>query len=254
MTSTAAQRSGSGGQPQGRIRCGAVFLDAGGVIVLPDRDLVAGALAGVGVAIDRSLVPAAHYRAVRRLDARPDPSGAPDAYDRAFCAALGVPDARLPDALRALGELAERSRSGEVLWSEQAPNALRTIVALRRARTQVLVVTNSDGHAHENLRDAGICQAGAGPGAAVNDVIDSGVVGSAKPDPAIFRAALGRAGVPPELVVHVGDTVCADVVGARAAGITPLHLDPHRACRAADHRHVRSLAGIWRHVEPLPAS
>jgi len=251
--STEASRSGRRHPPQGRIRCSAVFLDAGGVIVLPRRDLVAGALARVGVEIDRSLVPGAHYRAVRRLDSGLDAWGPPDPYGRAFCDALGVGEAHLPHALRALSELAERSRCGEILWSEQTPNALPTIVALRRAGVHVLVVTNSDGHARENLRDAAICQAGVGPGAVVSDVIDSGVVGSAKPDPAIFQVALGRAGVPADRVVHVGDTVRADVVGARAAGITPIHLDPNRACRAADHRHVRSLAGIWRHVTPAPA-
>jgi putative hydrolase of the HAD superfamily len=187
---------------------------------------------------------------VRRLDTRAGAWTAPDAYGRAFCDALGVGEARLPDALRALSELAERSRSGVILWSEPAPNALRTIVALARAQIPVVVVTNSDGHARENLRDAAICQTSTGPGAAVSDVIDSGVVGSAKPDAEIFRVALRRAEVPPDRVVHVGDTVGADVVGARAAGITPIHLDPNRACRAADHRHMRSLAGLWRHVMP----
>ena len=38
---------------------------------------------------------------------------------------------------------------------------------------------------------------------------------------------------------------------ARAAGIEPVHLDPKGTCRDRDHRHVRVLAGIWRHVVPL---
>jgi putative hydrolase of the HAD superfamily len=112
----------------------------------------------------------------------------------------------------------------------------------------VVVVTNSNGRAAENLSDAGICQTAAGRGAIVTGVIDSGVVGAAKPDPAIFHAALAHAGVAPTATVHVGDMVSADVVGARSAGIVPIHLDPHRRCRASDHRHVRSLGGIWRHV------
>lgn len=51
-----------------RIACRAVFLDAGGVIVLPDRHLLADALARVGIDVDPSAVPQAHYRAVRALD------------------------------------------------------------------------------------------------------------------------------------------------------------------------------------------
>jgi putative hydrolase of the HAD superfamily len=124
------------------------------------------------------------------------------------------------------------------------------MAALRRAGIALLVVTNSDGHAEENLRDAGICQTVAGCGAVVTAVIDSVVVGSEKPDSGIFKAALELAQVDPGKVVHVGDMVSADVVGALAAGITPIHLDPHRRCRVDNHRHVRALSGIWRHVAP----
>ena len=51
-----------------RIACRAVFLDAGGVIVLPDRHLLAGALARVGIEIDPNAVPLAHYRALPAFD------------------------------------------------------------------------------------------------------------------------------------------------------------------------------------------
>ena len=63
-------------------------------------------------------------------------------------------------------------------------------------------------------------------------------------------AALGRAGTRATDVVHVGDTLSADMAGARAAGITPIHFDPLRACRAYDHRHIRALAGLWQHIRP----
>ncbi len=81
-------------------------------------------------------------------------------------------------------------------------------------------------------------------------MIDSAIVGASKPDPAIFRVALDCAGVDAAAALHVGDMLCADVDGAAQAGIPAVHLDPTRACRAHDHRHVRSLAGIWRHVAP----
>jgi putative hydrolase of the HAD superfamily len=167
-----------------------------------------------------------------------------------LCVALGVPDERLQVAIDALARLADRGASGEILWSEPAPDALAAIAALHRAGVAVLVVTNSDGHAADNLRDAGICQVGAGRGATVAGVIDSALVGAAKPDPAIFHAALRCAGVEAGDAVHVGDTLRADIDGAANAGIAAVHLDPARACRAGDHRHVRSLGGIWRHVAP----
>ena len=239
----------SGSPAQERIRCRAVFLDGGGVIVLPNGGLVSAALEGVGIEIDPSAVPDAHYRAVRLID-RVLADSAHDAYLRVFCEGLGVPPARLEEAVNALSRLAARSRSGEILWSHPGPHAMETIDALRARGIAVVVVTNSDGHAAENLRDSGVCQAGPGQGALVTDVVDSGQVGFEKPDTGIFQVALERVEVEPAEVVHVGDMVSTDVIGASAAGIAPIHLDPARRCRDRAHRHVRALNAIWRHVAP----
>jgi putative hydrolase of the HAD superfamily len=79
----------------------------------------------------------------------------------------------------------------------------------------------------------------------VTVVLDSFVVGVEKPDPAIFHRALEVLGVPPERAIHVGDTGWADVAGARAAGVRPVHLDPHRFCpNPDDHEHVTDLDGV----------
>jgi putative hydrolase of the HAD superfamily len=67
----------------------------------------------------------------------------------------------------------------------------------------------------------------------------SAAAGAEKPDPAIFRAALDRAGTAPAETIHIGDSLHADVGGARAAGIAPVLLDrrsrysPERAAGAA---------------------
>ena len=224
-----------------RIACRAVFLDAGGVLVLPERHLLAGALARAGIDIDPDAVPRAHYRAVRALDRAGDAAPASPSYLAALLPQLGIVPGRAAEAQAVWDRLSARRRSGVILWSEPTPGALATIAALQRAGVAVVIVTNSDGHAEENLAACGFAGV---------PVIDSKVVGSAKPDTQIFHIALARAGAAPGKTVHVGDTVANDVVGARAAGITPIHLDPLRACRAPDHRHIRSLAGIWHHVPP----
>jgi putative hydrolase of the HAD superfamily len=73
-------------------------------------------------------------------------------------------------------------------------------------------------------------------------IVDSFVAGVAKPDPGIFHALVERAGIVPERAVYVGDTVRYDVLGARAAGLHPLHFDPYDLCASRDdHPHVRSL-------------
>jgi HAD superfamily hydrolase (TIGR01509 family) len=219
----------------------AVLLDAGGTIVLPARELVAEALARAGFEIDPADVPDAHYAAVGGLDADQVPGGQ-QPWAQALCAALGVSD---QDAVRSLIEMADRRRSGRVLWSEPTPGAIETLGALRRAGIAVAIVTNSDGNAARNLRDAGFLAA---TGLDESDVIDSVVVGSSKPNPGIFEAALERVGVGPGEALHVGDMISTDVRGASAAGMTAIHFDPGRSCRDRDHRHVRSLGGIWTHL------
>jgi putative hydrolase of the HAD superfamily len=74
------------------------------------------------------------------------------------------------------------------------------------------------------------------------------VVGVSKPDPAIFAVALEALGIPDaerSTVVHVGDSLRYDVTGAIAAGVRPVHLDPHGYCPApAGHEHIRRLDEI----------
>ena len=56
-------------------------------------------------------------------------------------------------------------------------------------------------------------------------MVSSREVGADKPDPAIFLAALQRAGVEASEAIHVGDQYSLDVVGARGVGITPMFID-----------------------------
>lgn len=55
-------------------------------------------------------------------------------------------------------------------------------------------------------------------------IVVSGEIGFWKPEPAIFDAALRQLDVPASAAAHVGDSYASDVIGARAAGITPVWL------------------------------
>jgi putative hydrolase of the HAD superfamily len=115
----------------------------------------------------------------------------------------------------------------------------------------VAVVSNADGTVEQQLRDDAFCQVGSGAGVEVTAVLDSTVVGVAKPDPAIFRLALALLDVPPARAIHVGDTPSADVTGARAAGVRPVLVDPYDLHADVDCVRVASLAGV---LELLPVS
>ena len=56
-------------------------------------------------------------------------------------------------------------------------------------------------------------------------VVTAEDVGADKPDPPIFLAALGRAGVNASQAVYVGDQYETDIVGARGVGIKPILID-----------------------------
>jgi putative hydrolase of the HAD superfamily len=56
-------------------------------------------------------------------------------------------------------------------------------------------------------------------------LVCSAEVGVEKPDPWIFHLACRCVGVAPEEAVHVGDDEERDVHGARAAGLTAVHLE-----------------------------
>lgn len=93
-----------------------------------------------------------------------------------------------------------------------AAGMLRT---LRDAGIRAVVVSNWDVSLHERLEEAGLAPL-------LDGALASAEVGSAKPDGAIFAAALELAGTAPAQTWHVGDTPEADVDGARAAGIRPV--------------------------------
>jgi putative hydrolase of the HAD superfamily len=98
------------------------------------------------------------------------------------------------------------------------PDVLPALAALRAGGIRTVVVSNWDVSLHERLRETGVA-------ALVDGAIASAEARSAKPDGAIFAAALALAGVAAADAWHVGDTPAADVDGALAAGLAPVLID-----------------------------
>jgi putative hydrolase of the HAD superfamily len=229
----------------------AVFLDVGGVFHLPDHGLVGDALRRAGVDVDTRRLDRAHYAGVAALvDWPSEDDGIWRAYQVAYAAAAGVPDTRLEDAVAEL----DAAFTSPGIWSRVVPGSVDALRALQTTGVALAIVSNSDGTLERRLRAEGICQVGAGVGVPVAAVIDSGAVGVAKPDPGIFRFALEATGVATGRTVHVGDTVGADVDGARAAGIHPLHLDPYRFCADDTHPHLTDLVQLPGILRPPPSA
>ena len=229
----------------------AILLDAGGVLVFPEPDRLLPLLRAAGVNPDLATLERAHYRTMAIQDAEALPPGQESwwrNYLLGYVAACGVGQDRAE--LLAI-EMAQRIRGHA--WVHVGLGAMDGLRAVAALGLPMGVVSNSDGSVEGDLRRLGVCYVPAASdgrdpsaGVAMGVILDSAVVGVAKPDPAIFRIALDALAVPADgSVLHVGDSLRYDVAGAHAAGLQPVHMDPYGFCPAPDgHPHIRSLAEV----------
>ena len=125
------------------------------------------------------------------------------------------------------------------------PGSVEALRELKALGVKLAVVSNADGSVEQQLRDDGIGQVGPGDGVELDAVLDSAVVCVSKPDPRIFELALERIGVAGRRVRCTSATSsAADVEGARAAGVTPVLMDPYDLHPDVDVLRVRSLRDV----------
>lgn len=223
----------------------AVVFDMGGVFLIPHPDPIAETLAAAGVdhVPSPDEVHRAHYRGVRAItdllatetavdELDPDVWGH---YDRGYYGALGLDEDLI--ALASAARSRQRRSGAGGVWRHLLADNVAAFARIAR-RFAVAIVSNNDGTAAAQCAEHGIAQVGDGPHTAVAAIVDSTEVGIAKPDPRIFRPALEALEVEPGEALYVGDTVHADVEGARAAGMPVVQLDPYEL--HADHDHWRA--------------
>lgn len=216
-----------------------ISLDVGGVLVVPDHGFLALALDRAGVAYDPEAFWEGHYRAMHAVDAaEADPETFGD-YLHGFCAAVGVPPEQRAAAVDHLDIV-----FATPIWAQPVPGSRAGVAALAAAGVRLAVTSNADGTVRNLLRRNELVQVGEGPGTPVEVIVDSGEVGMAKPDPRIFELTSEATGVPCERILHVGDSVHYDVVGATKAGAVAVHFDPYRLCDDDGHRHVTALVDL----------
>jgi putative hydrolase of the HAD superfamily len=204
-------------------RFDAVLVDVGGVLVLPDPTVLGPLLAPYGG--DPSI--AAHRRAHYAAMAVKSRAGVGEVewteYDLAYVDAVGVRAAAREFAATAL----HHTRSPFV-WQWPIPESIAALRSLDELGVPIGVVSNASGQVEAMLGFVGVCQRGPGSATPVRCIVDSHVVGVAKPDPRIFDHALSEfPGIARERVVYVGDSITMDVGGARAAGLTAVLFDPY---------------------------
>jgi putative hydrolase of the HAD superfamily len=212
-----------------------LFLDAGGVLVNPNWDRVAEVLGRHGVAVEPEALRRADPHARFAIDT---PRGAEttDAdrggeFFRRVLDAAGVPRGAARDA--ALAEVYAYHMEHN-LWETVPPDVLPALQRFRAAGLTLAVASNANGVLHRCLERNDLTR--------YFDVIcDSALEGVEKPAPRFFELLLERAGSRPETTIHVGDLYYVDVLGARAAGIRPLLLDPLQLYGGFDVERIASL-------------
>ncbi len=223
-----------------------VFFDAGNTFLSMDFDRVAAAGANLGFSCTGEALERAEAAARPGLSAALAARGTTEG-DGAFRAYLEAILARLPPADRGSADpsslaatLAERlfvPGRNDQLWNRRLPGRRAALERIRALGYRMVVVSNSDGSMARTVERLGLTSL-------FDGLVDSTVAGFEKPDPRIFEKALALVGARPERTLHVGDLHAADVVGAYAAGVHAVLLDPWDDWPRVDCPKVADLAEL----------
>ena len=199
----------------------AVLFDAGNTLVFVDPARFLALLGELGIEADEARFREAE-RGARRGLVRALAEGATGTEDRiwkdyflSLFRETGLP-AHLEEEARSR---LRASHEADHLWSWVAEDTPAPLAELTRAGYRLAVVSNADGRVEALLESRGLTEH-------LEFVIDSHVFGVEKPDPRIFLAAVERLGLPADACLYVGDLHPVDVLGARAAGLRSVLVDP----------------------------
>jgi putative hydrolase of the HAD superfamily len=199
----------------------AILFDAGNTLVYVDPRRMAEILRGAGVDTDGNRVALAELTARHRLHegiAQGAKGTEPELW-RSYLSSLFSGSGVSDDALETVADRVREEHARDHLWTHVVPGTAATLAALRDAGYRLAVISNADGRVEGVLVRAGLRDY-------FEFVIDSELVGVEKPDAAIFRQGCDRLGLPPEACLYVGDLYPVDYLGAMAAGLRAILIDP----------------------------
>ena len=217
-------------------RFDAVIFDAGGVLVLPDPLVLGPLLAYYGGDGSVEANARAHYAGMKAkadADASETDWGV---YDRAYVEAVGVDAHEIAEAAMVLG----RTRFHGT-WRYVIDSSRVALQRLAGVGIPMGVVSNASGQIEAMLARS-VAQVGPGEHVEMRVIVDSHVVGVAKPDPRIFDFALPAfEEFDRSRIAYVGDSVTMDIASASTAGLHPILLDPYDDHLGADFERIGSL-------------
>ncbi|WP_333649389.1 HAD family hydrolase [Candidatus Binatus sp.] len=221
----------------------ALLFDFGGTLAFLDFELLAREFSREGRKLDALALEHAEYagRAAidRHLMSVPGKQADYAAYEhffRGWMTAAGIPEEEFRECAAKFGAIHREA----TLWRVVRPGTFEALEAFKSAGYRLGIVSNAEGQVEADAKRFGLAPY-------FDVIIDSQVVGVAKPDPRIFQIVLERLGAGPDEVRFAGDIYSIDVEGARAAGIEARLVDQHQRYTWVDHekiRHIRELHRI----------
>lgn len=218
----------------------AVWFDAGGVLVLPDPTVLIPLLSPYGGTASVAAHRRAHYAGMAAKSRAGSSEADWAVYDLAYVTSVGVDE----DLRQRCASLLGRTRTAD-LWRWPIPESVSALASLAERGIPMSVVSNAAGQIEWALAHSGLCSIDGSAGVMMRTIVDSHIVGVAKPDPAIFDHA---AVVHPEhdrsRIAYVGDSVIMDVEGSAAAGLRPVLIDPYDDSPDAPAHRIASLDDV----------
>lgn len=195
-----------------------LLLDAGGTLVHPNFHRIAEEFAREGESVDPGTLERAEAQVRFDID-RPEIVSVTDDADRWVRYLTRIAQgAGLRLAPTAAFARLKAYQDVHNLWEHVPPDVPGALATLAQ-RWRLGVVSNANGTVRALLTRVGLASR-------FEVIVDSHEEGIEKPDPRLFRIALERMGARAEETAYVGDIYHVDVVGARAAGLHPILLDP----------------------------
>jgi len=226
-------------------RVEAVLLDAGGVLLDLDYGYLRRLIEARHEPVEDAALARAEAIARREVDRNVADGGRVSDnwrdYFRTILGQVKVPAQEHDGIIDSLWDAHQRVG----LWTVASRGATAAVAELKRRGFRLGVVSNAEGRVARDLDNAGY-------DGKFETVVDSFRVGVEKPDPGIFAIALERMALRPDSVVFLGDLPNVDVKGARAAGLTPILVDPHGLYPDVDALQLRSLEELPALLDPDP--
>jgi len=193
----------------------ALFFDVGNTLLFPNRQRMLHALHARNVFPSEELMREVERQTKREFDALLESHAAVDhgfwhIYYTRLLRELGIAE----DGI--CSDLVARTRVS-ANWCDIRPGTREALLRLG-TKFRMAVISNADGKIADILNQCGIADC-------FETITDSGIVGTEKPHPEIFHAAMKTLKVSPAESLYTGDVYSVDYVGATGVGMQSVLFD-----------------------------